>query len=131
MMEEFKIRWAVAGTFLMVGVIALPMWGCPRYNVWEQQQVGQAELARAQQNRQIKTQESLATKESATNLADAEVIRATGVAKANKIIGDSLVNNEAYLHYLFVNNLEHTQNQVIYIPTEANLPILEAGRKPK
>jgi predicted short-subunit dehydrogenase-like oxidoreductase (DUF2520 family) len=131
MMEEFKIRWAVAGTFLMVGVIALPMWGCPRYNVWEQQQVGQAELARAQQNRQIKTQESLATKESATNLADAEVIRATGVAKANKIIGDSLVNNEAYLHYLFVNNLEHTQNQVIYIPTEANLPILEAGRKLK
>ena len=131
MMEEFKIRWAVAGTFLMVGVIALPMWGCPRYNVWEQQQVGQAELARAQQNRQIKTQESLATKESATNLADAEVIRATGVAKANKIIGDSLVNNEAYLHYLFVNNLEHTQNQVIYIQTEANLPILEAGRKPK
>ena len=131
MMEEFKIRWAVAGTFLMVGVIALPMWGCPRYNVWEQQQVGQAELARAQQNRQIKTQESLATKESATNLADAEVIRATGVAKANKIIGDSLVNNEAYLHYLFVNNLEHTQNQVIYIPTEANLPILEEGRKLK
>ena len=130
-MEEFKIRWAVAGTFLMVGVIALPMWGCPRYNVWEQQQVGQAELARAQQNRQIKTQESLATKESATNLADAEVIRATGVAEANKIIGDSLVNNEAYLHYLFVNNLEHTQNQVIYIPTEANLPILEAGRKLK
>ena len=130
-MEEFKIRWAVAGTFLMVGVIALPMWGCPRYNVWEQQQVGQAELARAQQNRQIKTQESLATKESATNLADAEVIRATGVAKANKIIGDSLVNNEAYLHYLFVNNLEHTQNQVIYVPTEANLPILEAGRKLK
>lgn len=130
-MEEFKIRWAVTGTFLMIGVIALPMWGCPRYNVWEQQQVGQAELARAQQNRQIKTQESLATKESATNLADAEVIRATGVAKANKIIGDSLVNNEAYLHYLFVNNLEHTQNQVIYIPTEASLPILEAGRKPK
>jgi len=52
-----------------------------------------------------------------------------GVAAANKIIGDSLHNNEDYLRYLFVNGLEHTSNQVIYVPTEANLPILEASRK--
>jgi regulator of protease activity HflC (stomatin/prohibitin superfamily) len=76
-------------------------------------------------------QEAQAKKEAATMLAAAEVERAKGVAEANKIIGDSLHNNEDYLRYLFVNGLEHTQNQVIYVPTETNLPILEATRKPK
>lgn len=80
-------------------------------------------------NRQIKIQEAQATKESARDLAEAEVIRADGVARANKIIGESLKGNEGYLHYLFINNLEHTKDQIIYIPTEAGLPILEANRK--
>ena len=66
--------------------------------------------------------------ESADLLAQAEVKRAEGVAKANKIIGESLKDNEAYLRYLWVNNLENSQNQVIYIPTEAGLPIMEADR---
>lgn len=106
----------------------LGMWGCPNYSVYQQNLEGEAELARATQNRQIKIQEAQATKESAKDLADAEVIRAAGAAKANKIIGESLKANEAYLHYLFINNMENTKNQVIYIPTEAGLPILESRR---
>ena len=69
------------------------------------------------------------TMESAKNLAQAEVIRAKGVAKANKIIGDSLRDNQDYLKYLWINNMTETKNQVIYVPTEANLPILEAGKR--
>lgn len=64
-------------------------------------------------------------------LAQAEVECAKDVAQANKIIGDSLKDNEAYLRYLFVNNLADTKGQVIYIPTEAGLPILEAIRMDK
>ena len=101
------------------------MYGMPKYNVYHQELAGEAELARANYSKQVAVQEAHAKMESAKLLADAEVTRAEGVAKANKIIGDSLTNNEAYLRYLFVNNLEHTQNQVIYVPTEANLPILE------
>jgi predicted aminopeptidase len=108
----------------------LLMWGCPNYSVYQQNLEGEAELARATQNRQISIQEAQAKKESAKDLAEAEVIRARGAAQANEIIGKSLEGNEAYLHYLFINNMEHTQNQVIYIPTEAGLPILEAGRRP-
>jgi len=53
------------------------------------------------------------------------------VAKANKIIGDSLKDNESYLRYLWINGLsEKDNNTVIYVPTEANLPILEAGKRP-
>lgn len=127
---EFKLIWAWIYRILGILLIftLLSMWGCPNYSVYQQNLEGEAELARATQNRQIKIQEAAATKESAKDLAEAEVIRAGGVAKANEIIGQSLKNNEAYLHYLFINNLEHTKDQVIYLPTEAGLPILEAGR---
>lgn len=109
-------------------LILLGMWGCPNYSVYQQNLEGEAELARATQNRQISIQEAQAKKESAKDLAEAEVIRAEGVARANKIIGESLKNNDSYLHYLFINNLENTQNQIIYLPTEAGLPVLEANR---
>ncbi len=67
--------------------------------------------------------------EAAKLLTQAEIERAKGVAQANKIIGDSLKGNEVYLKYLWVNGIENTKNQIVYIPTEANLPILEAGKR--
>lgn len=104
------------------------MWGLPQYSVYQQNLEGEAELARATQNRQIAIQEAQAKKEAAHDLAAAEIIRAEGVAKANQIIGESLKANEAYLRYLWIDNMDKTQNQIIYIPTEAGLPILEANR---
>jgi hypothetical protein len=62
-------------------------------------------------------------------IANAEIARAKGVAEANQIIADSLKNNEAYLRYLWIDKLSDNQN-VIYVPTEAGLPLLEAGRRP-
>ena len=113
----------------VLAVICLSMYGCPKYTVYKQEMAGRAVLAEAESSRQVAILEAKAKKESAISLAAAEVERAKGVAAANKIIGDSLHNNEDYLRYLFVNGLEHTQNQVIYVPTETNLPILEASRK--
>lgn len=113
---------------VIVLLVALMMGGCPQYNVWQQRLQGEAALARASQDRQIAVQEANAKKEAAVSLAAAEVERAKGVAQANKIIGDSLKNNEDYLRYLFVNNLAETKDQIIYVPTEAQLPILEANR---
>jgi hypothetical protein len=107
------------------------MVGCPKYNVWQQGLAGQAELKRAEQNRQIQIQEAMALKESAQFKADAEIIRAHGVAEANKIIGESLKDNSEYLRYLYIDMLRDKDDsgvQIIYIPTEAGMPILEAGR---
>ncbi len=130
MSDDSKEVWAwiyrVLATVLPLTLLF--MWGCPNYDVYEQNLKGEAELARATQNRQISIQEAQAKKESAHDLAEAEVIRADGVARANKIIGESLKGNDAYLHYLFINNLENTKDQIIYLPTEAGLPILEANR---
>jgi len=113
----------------IVAVIAILMFAIPKYNVWQKGLQGQAELARAEQNRKIRILEAEAVKESSASLAEAEVVRARGVAQANLIIGDSLKGNEAYLRYLFINSLaENTSGNLIYIPTEAGLPVLEAGR---
>lgn len=113
---------------LTLGGVLGCMYEYPKYNVYSRQMDGEAELAQANYSKQVAVQTAKAKEESAQYEAAAEVIRAGGVAKANSIIGDSLKNNEAYLRYLFVNNLADTKNQVIYIPTEANLPILEAGK---
>ena len=100
----------------------------PYLHVWQMSKQGEAELAHAEFNRQIATCEAMAKKESSKALADAEVIRAEGVAKANKIIGDSLKDNEGYLRYLWIDAIQGSKSQVIYVPTEAGLPLLEACR---
>lgn len=109
-------------------VAALLFFGLPLWNVWKSGLSGEAELKQADWNRQIAVREANAKKEAATLLAEAEVERAKGVAQANKIIGDSLKDNESYLRYLWIDSLDKTKGQVIYIPTEGNLPILEASR---
>lgn len=108
--------------------ISLIMFGIPQYRVWQQNKEGEAELARAEQNRQIAIQEAKAKEESAKSLANAEIIRAQGVAEANKIIGDSLQNNDAYIHYLWIEALKESKGEVIYVPTEAGIPITESNR---
>ena len=114
---------------LLVVFVSLGLWGCPRYAVYQQELEGAAELARATQNRQIRIEEAKAEQESAKLRAYAEIERARGVAEANKIIGDSLKGSEAYLRYLWIQGLqEGATPQVVYVPTEAGLPILEAGR---
>lgn len=120
------------GAIIFLILIAGVLYGCPQYQVYQQRLTGEAELARADYNRQVAVREAEAKKAAAQSLADAEVIRAQGVAKANQIIGDSLRNNEAYLKYLWITDVAGTKNPtVIYVPTEANLPILEAGKRPQ
>lgn len=124
------IKWIALGVVSAVAIGLVAMWYLPQYFVYQQGLKGEAELARAQQNRQIKIQEAMAMKESAKMLAEAEVERAKGVAEANKIIGDSLKGNEAYLRYLWIQGLQQGATpQVVYVPTEAGLPILEAGKR--
>ncbi len=127
--------WAVTGTLgaimSVIGIIALGMWGCPQYNVWEQGLAGEAELMRAIQNRQIRINEAKAKNEAAVFTAKAEITRAAGVAKATRLIADGLGGPEGYLRWRYIEMLEETGGkgrETIYIPTEAGIPILEAGK---
>lgn len=128
-----NFSWVIAGILALGILTAVGMVGCPEYEVYNQRLLGEAELARAQQNRQIAVNEAQAKMDSAKLLAQAEVERARGVAQANAIIGDSLRGNESYLRYLWITEVGATKDSdktVVYVPTEANLPILEANRKP-
>ena len=117
--------------FIVIFCIGGSLYSYPKYQVYSSDLAGQAQLKEAESNRKIIILEAEAEKESASLLAEVEVTRAKGVAEANKIIGDSLKNNESYLRWLWINNMKETNNDVIYIPTEAGLPILEAGKRVK
>lgn len=113
----------VAGVVVIGGLIFI---GGPQYNVWQQSLAGKAELNKAEYTRQVAVLEAQAKKDSAQQLADAEIIRATGVAKANQIIGDSLKDNREYLQYLYITGLEEGANKgnvTIYVPTEGGMPV--------
>jgi len=115
--------------FVLVALVSIPMYVIPRYNVWSQGLKGQSELARAEYERQVQVKDAEGRRDAAKMLSDAEIERARGVAEANKIIGESLKNNEAYLRYLWVNGLnDRSSPTVVYVPTEAGMPVLEAGR---
>jgi regulator of protease activity HflC (stomatin/prohibitin superfamily) len=135
--ELIPIKYIVGVILIIVAILAIiigSFWGLgalyKEYNVWAQGKEGQAELNQAQWNRQIAVQEAQAKKDSAILLADAEIERAKGVAKANQIIGESLKQNEQYLRYLWITDVANNGagKTVVYVPTEANLPILEANR---
>lgn len=115
---------------VLIGIMLIGglMWAIPTYKVWQQGLSGKAKLAEAEYGRQVLVQEAKAKKEAATLLAEAEVERAKGVAKANEIIGSSLKGHEEYLRYLWITQLEKSSHEVIYVPTEAQMPILEATR---
>ena len=114
----------VVGAIVLIALFA----GWPQYRVYQQRLAGEAALAEAQSSRQVAILEARAKKESAIALADAEVIRAQGAAKANMILQDSLGGPEGYLRYLQIQALEESKASLIYVPTEAGLPVTEARR---
>lgn len=110
----------------IVGLI----WGYQTFKVYSAEQTGKAELAQAEWNRQIIVRQAQAKKDAASLEAEAEILRAGGVAKSNEIVANGLGGPEGYLRYLYIHMLsESNDKQVIYIPTEAGLPILEAGKR--
>lgn len=124
-----KTGAALALTFVClvaVGFLGGLFWFFPIYNVWSREMSGKAELAEAQWNRQIQVEEAQANLESEKLNAQSEVERAKGAAEAIKIEGGSLTDN--YIKYLWVRQLGSGEKQLIYVPTEAGLPILEASR---
>jgi regulator of protease activity HflC (stomatin/prohibitin superfamily) len=120
-----RVDWlAVGGIFVGLILLGGVLWGIPNYKVYARELNGKAQLREAEWNRQIAIEEAEALKESAKLMAEAEVLRAAGIAEANEIIAGSIT--EEYIRYKFVEGLNDGNTEVIYVPTEANLPILEA-----
>lgn len=123
-MKQFTFGFGAGsggGLVLLIGLCGA-LYGCPSYKVYSAKMDGEAELAQATQNKQIIVQQAQAEKE-------AEILKAQGTAQANKIIGDSLKDNEGYLRWLWINKLSGDKDRtVVYVPTDGMVPNLETGR---
>lgn len=117
----------ILAVILAVVVLASLFFVIPWYNVWQQEMSGKAEFAKAEQNRKIKIEEAKANLEAEKLNAQAEIERAKGAAEAIRIENGSLT--PTYIQYLWVRQQSNLNDKtVVYIPTEGNLPILEATR---
>lgn len=130
--DRFYLRVAAIIFLNVVVLIAGSLWIWPKYRVYAMELHGRAVLAEAESSRQVAVREALAIKDSAKYKAEAEVIRAEGVAAANRIIAEGLGGPEGYLRYLAIDAMKeqaHSANaSTIYVPTEAGIPITEAMR---
>jgi len=122
----------IGSVIAVVIVLAIVMIGLPTYNVYSKQMQGKAAYEQAVQDRRIRVLEAQAALDSAQLTAQAEVARARGTNEANRIMAESLGGPENYLRWSYIHMLEETAGksgrEVIYIPTEAAMPILEASR---
>ena len=124
MQNKKQIILAVIGAVI---VLASLFFIIPWYNVWQQEMSGKAEFAKAEQNRKIKIEEAKANLEAEKLNAQAEIELAKGAAEAIRIENGSLT--PTYIQYLWVRQQSNLNDKtVVYIPTEGNLPILEATR---
>lgn len=122
-----EAKAAIIASVLGIVVIISLMIGLPVYNVWRSNKMGVAEYVRAEQNRKIKIEEAKANLEAEKLNAQAEIERAKGAAEAIRIENGSIT--PTYIQYLWVRQQNaNSNNKIIYIPTEAGLPILEAGK---
>jgi regulator of protease activity HflC (stomatin/prohibitin superfamily) len=120
---------------LIIGVViigAAVLLGLPTYNVYQKQMAGKAAYEQAVQDRRIRVLEAQAALDSAELTARAEVARARGTNEANRIMAESLGGPDNYLRWAYIDMLKETAGksgrETIYIPTEAGMPLLEAGR---
>ena len=131
--KEYNI--GVIGVFVVLFVILLIAGGfllgflCRHYDVWSLEMRGKADLAEARWNRQIQVEEAEANLEAEKLNAQSEIERARGMAEAIKIEGGQLTPE--YIQYLWVRSNNFNESTTIYVPTETNLPILEATRLDK
>lgn len=118
-------------TLLLSLIVGGCMYGMPKYRVYSQSMRGQADFKEAEINRQILVEEARAKEESlmliAQGEAEREKINAAATATAIKEVGEALQRYPNYITLHWVNEVAGSSGERIYIPTEAGMPILEAG----
>lgn len=109
-------------------------YGYKSVQIWSASMSGQATLAEAEFSRQVRVTEARAKLDAAELEGQAELKRAEFAQQANAKMAQGLGGPEGYLRYLYIRMLEEQGGegkQIIYIPTEAGMPVLEAGKRPE
>lgn len=123
-MNNYKIAfWSITGILGSLGVVFLIMWIIPIYNVWSQGKSGEAALRRAEQEKKIMIE-----------TATAEVEAAKLRAQAIEAVGEVAQKYPEYRTQEFIGAFaeavkEGKIDQIIYVPTEANIPLVESRER--
>jgi len=110
------------GTLILIVLVGAGMAGCPTYNVYSARMEGEAVVARANGAK-------MALVAQATAERDAAQLRADAI----KIVGQAAKDFPEYRQQEFIGSFAEALHQgkisqIIYVPTEANIPIIEARR---
>ena len=124
-MDDFfqgAIAILIAGVILLGGISTI-VWGWNTAKVYSAEMSGKAQFAEAEQNRKILIEQARSEKEAAKLQAE-----------AIKIMGEAAQQYPEYRQQEFISAFgqalrDGTVNQIIYVPTEANIPVLEAGKR--
>ena len=121
--DEGIVGLVVAVAVVLVVLIGGFLWISPHYRVWSAGMKGQAILAEAEFAKKAQVEQARAEKESA-------LLR----AEAIEIVGKASKEFPEYRHQEFIGAFaealkEGNIDQIIYVPTEANIPIIEAKAK--
>lgn len=122
-----QIIWiiaAVIGAILIWSIIIYPI-----YRVWTSRKRGEADLAEANFEQQIQIARARARRDAATLNKEAAIIEAEAVKAQINTIGESLKTHDLYLRWQWIEMMRDRDGETIYVPTEANLPVLEATRR--
>jgi len=132
MNDKTIVKLCGAGFLGVILFLLATMWLYPKYRVYSQTMRGQADFKEAEINRQILVEEARAKEEAlqmqARGEAEREKIKADATAYAVGKIGETLESNPSYLRWLWISEVALGDGDRIYIPTEAGIPILEAGK---
>jgi hypothetical protein len=130
--QIFPGGWAMWLIIILsiIGFIAFLCWVLPIYSVWAAHKSGQADLAKAKNEQQVQVAEANGRLNAAEINKQAQMIEAEAISKSVEIIGKSLHDNAGYLQWQWIKMMEDRDSgDTIYVPTEAGLPILEAGKR--
>jgi molybdopterin biosynthesis enzyme len=114
---------------IVAAVVVFLLWAGPVYSVWSARKQGEADLARARSEQQIQVAEAEGRLAAAEANKAAAIVEASAVAEQINRIGETLTKHDLYLRWQWIRMMEVREGETIYVPTEANLPILEATRR--
>ena len=118
-----KVFLSAFGLVFGIALLFAVMITYRHYSVWSMEMQGKAKLAEATQSRQIQIEQ-----------AKAELEASKHRAEAIAIVGEAAQQFPEYRQQEYIGAFaealkEGNISQIMYIPTEAGIPIMEAGKR--
>ena len=122
--EETRDFYLIVLMFIVVisAIVVGLAFGVPKWNVWRAGLSGEAALKRAEQTKLIMIETARAEKEASEYEAEAIQIMGEAAKKYPEYRQQKFIG--AFAEALEAGNI----SQIIYVPTEASIPILETQR---